>query len=97
MRLTLELALVAAIIYLGWNAPLNEQMPGFHRSAPAAAVTAQPNKTPGAWMWDPNRRTALDTPRPAVAHPSVSGSWMWDPNHHATLDPPHNAVTPSPY
>ena len=76
MRLLLELAVVAALVTLGWNKSFSErvglaslsQAPAqpAARSASAVATAADggaPARSPnGAWMWDPNRRATLDRP-----------------------------------
>jgi hypothetical protein len=92
MRLLCELFIIAGLIYVGWEKPFQEWLPG---STPRTATVApsEPGTTQPAWMRDPNHRTALDTPRPAYSHVSgtPSGSWLFDPNHHSPLDPPAHA------
>jgi hypothetical protein len=103
-RLVLEIILVSAVIYLGWDKAFRDWLPN---SEPSSSVVAKPagagprpfNPPQPAWMNDPNHRSVLDTPRPGLAHsaesPGKPGSWLFDPNHHATLDPPqHASATP---
>lgn len=80
MRLILEVVVVAALVAFAWDKSYRErvsQVPlvGEHL-APAAqppratrvAARNQPQPSPtisnGAWMWDPNHKTALDRPAP---------------------------------
>jgi hypothetical protein len=106
MRTLLEIILAAAIIALAWEKSLEERArdipwlgdkispvvksPDNPRSS---TLNPRPINTPAAWMWDPNRRSVLDTPPPksTTVHPaptSTAGSWMFDPNHRSPLDPP---------
>jgi hypothetical protein len=102
MRLLCEIFVIGALIYLGWEKPFNEWL---HSKPPAARPLVRVSPTPSsAWMRDPSRRTALDTPVPLNTppvrtnfpqhSPSASGSWMWDTNHRSALDPPHKSSTP---
>lgn len=91
MRLALELVLVAAILYLGWDKPLSEWvLPVAHSPPPPSrsSVSAKATLSPsGAWMWDPSRHSVLDKPgeQPKTVHQSASG--ILDPNHRSPLDP----------
>src|SRR5579871_6451985 len=91
MRLACELLIIAGLIYLGWDKPFHEWMPGSQsQSPPPVTVTAPVPKAPvtsqPGWMHDPNHRTPLDTPHPAAAPASTaSGSWLFDKNHHSPL------------
>jgi hypothetical protein len=80
MRLLLEAFVVAVLIYLGWATPLRNYLPanisGVAKSSTAQTAAPQPRpivkstSTPsGAWMWDPNRHTALDRPTPKPEKP----------------------------
>lgn len=83
MRLLGEIIVIGALIYIGWEIPFRDRLPatfsGVANSKPNAAVTSQPinaraaphsTSTPsGAWMWDPNRKTALDRPTPKPEKP----------------------------
>src|SRR3981081_1738961 len=101
MRLLCEIFVIGGLIYLGWERPFSEWL----YSPPAAKPFVRARPTPSAaWMRDPSRRTALDTPIPSDPpparpnfpqhSPSAPGSWMWDPNHRSALDPPHKSATP---
>lgn len=73
MRLFLEIILAAALIALAWEKSLQErasELPwigdGLKKSAQRQhrpGVTPAPTVS-GAWMWDPNRKSALDRPSP---------------------------------
>jgi hypothetical protein len=91
MRFILELIVIAAIVALAWEKPMKERLPW--TKTPPQEVRATPKPTPpGAWMWDPDRRTALDTQAP---NPTFSPySWRLDPNYRSPLDPPHRSATP---
>jgi lipopolysaccharide export system protein LptC len=77
MRLILEIALVAALIWFGWEKPFKERIPGA-KPADAATVKVSP-VTPA------RRATAVHQP---VTTSTPSGDWMWDPAHRSTLDRP---------
>ena len=67
MRFFCEIAVVAALLGAAWQKPLSERISLLTKpAAPApAALRAQPvaaASPSGAWMWDKNRRTALDRP-----------------------------------
>src|SRR5438105_13920540 len=100
-RLAIELILVAAVIYLGWTRPLRQQIHWYHDAIPVVVPPKVQARSPqsGAWMWDPNRTTPLDTPRPPINTPNIAGSprpgsWMWAPNRRSPLDPPRKGATP---
>jgi|GEM_PF-3033269 len=106
MRLLLEIILAAGLIALAWEKSLEERardipwlgdkvLPVAKTPVDRRSSTLNPGpvSTPAAWMWDPNRRSALDTPRPqtTTVHPaptSPARSWLFDPNHRSPLDPP---------
>src|SRR5882762_2232158 len=82
MRLLLEAFVVAALIYLGWATPLRDYLPasisGVAKSPTTQTAAPQPQSRPiarststpsAAWMWDPNRHTALDRPTPKPPNP----------------------------
>jgi hypothetical protein len=107
MRLLIEIFVIGALLYVGWEKPFRDWLPGSKPTNASAAphqpfnATAAPQSAQsGAWMYDPNRRTALDN-KPAPQHSAQpvttgSGSWMWDPSHHSPLDrpTPRSAATP---
>ena len=112
MRLAIEIILAAALIAFAWEKSLKEKLsevPWFKdkitasekstKVAPTTRPPPVPSPTAAAWMWDPNHRSVLDTPKPrsATTLPSPSstaGSWMFDPNHRSPLDPPRKKSTP---
>jgi hypothetical protein len=113
MRLLTEIILAAALIGLAWGKSfkdrlsevpwIKDKVTASERSTkPTPSAHPPPASTPAAWMWDPNRRSVLDTPPPksTTLHPapsSTAGSWMFDPNHRSPLDPPskkHAESTP---
>ena len=82
MRTLFEVVLLGALVALAWEKSISERLgdviPAFaskHPTSPAQrALPVAATNTSGAWMWDPNRRTALDRPaydpkeRPGWAH-----------------------------
>lgn len=70
MRSLIGIAVLGAVIALAWEKPIGERVgeviPAFaSKQPPVAAKRATPaaaTNSSGAWMWDPNRRTALDRP-----------------------------------
>ncbi|HYR22033.1 MAG TPA: hypothetical protein VEP30_03790 [Chthoniobacterales bacterium] len=86
MRLLLETAIVAALIYIGWATPFRDYFPasisGIAKSKPDAA--SRPNATAVS-----QRLNASAAPHSTS---TPSGAWMWDPSHHSALDRP----TPKP-
>lgn len=93
IRLGIEILLVAGILYLGWDKAYRSWVQSVSEDT-GAAQTEQPIvPRPGAtqppsssWMWDPNRRSRLDAPKPAG-----TGTSIRDPNHRTVLDPPKNS------
>lgn len=86
MRLLLEIILAAALIALVWEKSLKERVSELpwigdktapvvktpervQRPQPRPAVTPAPSVS-GAWMWDANRKSALDTP--SKKHPEAT-------------------------
>jgi hypothetical protein len=105
MRLLLEIILAAALIGLAWGKSFKDRLsevPWIKDKITASEKSTKPaqNTHPPpvlsptvAWIWDPNRRSVLDTPKPrsvtTLPSPSsTAGSWMFDPNHRSPLDPP---------
>jgi hypothetical protein len=87
MRLLVEIFIIGALIYLGWETPFRDRLPASMLGATKTQSATQPPRpfvrpkpTPsGAWMRDPNHQTVLDTPRPqsgfnAGAHPRPTAS-----------------------
>ena len=74
MRLLLELIVAGLIILLAWEIPFRERVadiPGIGDTLSGGTSHARKRKAPapaptvsGAWMWDPNRKSALDRPSP---------------------------------
>ena len=70
MRSVIEIAILGAVVALGWEKSISERVgeaiPAFASTQPkVAAKRATPvaaAQTSGAWMWDPNRRSVLDRP-----------------------------------
>lgn len=102
MRLLVEIFLIGALIYLGWEIPFKDRLPNsVVRPAPRTTVAVPhvrvvPSTPGGQWMVDPNRQATLGTPTPSGTHTSGSGSWMFDPNHRSALDPPRHK-SPRPH
>jgi len=86
VRLLVEIFVIGALIYLGWEKPFKEwvdQMRG-------TSTVKQTAVAPQGIVAPPTSTPALI---PVVrATPTPSGAWMWDPNHRGALDRP----TPSP-
>ena len=75
MRLLIEIVIIGGLIYFGWEKPFKEwrnqvraTVTSKQETASQGSITtpAVPPPTPipqhGAWMWDPNHRSALDRP-----------------------------------
>jgi len=77
-RLLIELVLAAALIVFAWEKPLKERateipwlrdkMGPVSNHPQSSTLNPRPVPTPaptisGAWMWDPNRKSPLDSPR----------------------------------
>jgi hypothetical protein len=97
MRTLLEIIVAGLLIALAWDKPFKERLSDLGwLSDKAAPVSNHPRPSPspsGAWMWDPNRKTVLDTPAPK-ASPLSSPSSILDPNHRSPLDPPRKQSSP---
>jgi hypothetical protein len=93
MRLLIEVFIVSALIYLGWEKPFRDWLPshgsGVTKATPAPAVQLQPfarsTSTPATAL------APVATPQSAA---SRSGSWMFDPNRRSPLDAPRKSATP---
>jgi hypothetical protein len=68
MRLLLELVIAAALIALAWQKSWKERVNDLttaQQHSRSSTLNPRPTATvSGAWMWDPNRKTALDRPSP---------------------------------
>ena len=68
MRIFCEVMIAAALIAMAWNKPFSEwitsDLPREQPSGRAPARQAAPGATlsSGDWMWDPERKSALDRP-----------------------------------
>ena len=68
MRLFFEIFLAAALVVLAWNKPYSEwfgtdlQVDQLTARATGRQPVGGPSPTKGEWMWDPNRKSALDRP-----------------------------------
>lgn len=91
MRLILELAVVAALVALGWNQSFSERV----GVAPASQTTTKAE--PAVSRATPVvRATVASTPAPlaqigtaapaAAASAAPNNAWMWDPNRQGSLD-----------
>jgi hypothetical protein len=95
MRTLIEIILAAALIAFGWEQSLKQRIPWLaDNQIHSPTTTLNPRPTPtvsGSWMWDPNRRTVLDTPPPHAAPSASANSFLLDPNHRSPLDPPRKS------
>ena len=90
MRLLVEILVVGALIYLGWEKPFKDWTDDARsRLTGKRAEVAPPRPAP--------------TPPPRVvpgiqglSTPTARGAWMWDPNHRGTLDRPSPSPTIRP-
>lgn len=70
MRSLIEIVIVGALVALAWDKSISERigevvpaLTAKQSSRVAMRATPVAGASPsGAWMWDPNRRTALDRP-----------------------------------
>ena len=92
MRLIAEIAVVAALIALGWSKPFAERL-GFGSPAvasPASAKQSAKAATPASRPPAANPPASAAAPANAAAaakpSPTVSGAWMWDANRPGSLD-----------
>jgi hypothetical protein len=103
MRLFLDIIVAVLLIAVAWEKSFKErasELPWLRQfivSEKQTTIKPAPTASPsGAWMRDPNRRSALDTPAPQ-APTSTPSSWLFDPSHRSPLDPPpkkHPQSTP---
>jgi hypothetical protein len=90
MRLLLEILVVAALIYFGWDTPFKEQVDQVR-----AKVTGKQTQVA------PQEVTPTPAPAPRIVPGIVReptaprGTWRLDPNHRSPLDPPvHDSPSP---
>lgn len=90
MRLLLELAVLAALIALGWNKSFSERVglsspPQQHaRKAGANAPRAiAPVSAPKA---QPAAAQVTNVPAAPAVSATPNNAWMWDPNRKGSLD-----------
>ena len=88
MRLLVEVLVIGGLIYLGWEKPFRDWLPGFQRTedrSQRSGLSPAPINASAA----PHQPFVRSTSTP-------SGDWMWDPAHHSTLDrPAYNSRDPS--
>lgn len=83
MRSLIEVALVGLIVALAWEKPISERV---GEVIPILTGQQRASKAPkqlepvasGAWMWDQNRRTALDRPAYNQTGQSSGGEVRYD-------------------
>src|SRR5438874_13767086 len=73
MRFLLEIIIIGALIYIGWEKPFTQWIHGpppvvAPRPRPIVQAAATPS---GAWMRDPNRQSSLDTPAANLIIPNI--------------------------
>jgi hypothetical protein len=83
MRLLIEIFVVAALIYLGWERPFKDWTDDARSKLTGKRAEVARPKPPPPRVVPGIQGLSAPTPR---------GAWMWDRNHHGTLDRP----TPSP-
>jgi hypothetical protein len=92
MRLLIEILVVGALIYLGWERPFKQW------ADQARAAVRSEQAAPGSQ--EGVSATATSTPipllRPIIRATPPSGAWMWDPKHRGTLDRPAPSPTIRP-
>ena len=93
MRLLLEILVVGALIYFGWDTPFKEQADQVRAKVTGKQTQVAPQEIV----------PLTPTPRPAprivpgiVREPTPSrGTWRLDPTHRSPLDPPlHDSPSP---
>jgi len=95
MRLLVEIFIVGALIYFGWEKPFKESVDQVRSKltgkptavAPQEAVPPPPTPTPAPRIVPGIQ--GLSTPTP-------SGAWMWDATHRGALDRPSPSPTGRP-
>jgi hypothetical protein len=93
VRLLIEVLIIGALIYLGWEQPFKGRLEQVQTAVRAAASkikpTAIPQKTPVP-VAPRTTPTAIPQPRAIIGAPTATppGAWMWDEKHHSPLDRP---------
>jgi len=89
MRLLIEILVVGALIYFGWERPFKQwadQARAALTSKQAAPGSQEATSTP----------TSIPLLRPIIRATPPPGAWMWDSKHHGTLDRPSPSPTIRP-
>jgi hypothetical protein len=89
MRTLVEIFVVGALIYFGWEKPFKDWANEIRARLPIKQTEVAPQEVV------PAPPTPTPAPRliPGIRGiPTPSGAWMWDPNHRGALDRP----SPSP-
>jgi type II secretory pathway component PulM len=90
MRLLVEILVVGALIYLGWEQPFKERVEQVRARVTGKHTQVAPQEV------------ATPTPKPAprivpgiIREPTPQhGAWRLDPSHRSPLDPPQKSPTP---
>jgi hypothetical protein len=82
MRLLLEILIIGALIYLGWEKPFRDRLP----ASISGVAKSKPNATAASQSQLTARASSASTAAKSTA--TSSGAWMWDPSHHSALDRP---------
>jgi len=84
MRTLLEIIVVALLIALAWEKSFKDRLTEVPWIGDKISASGKPTRSAkrahplpsaspsGAWMWDPNRKTALDRPSPTPQPPAES-------------------------
>jgi hypothetical protein len=89
MRTLVEIFVIGALIYFGWEKPFKEsvdQVRSKLTGKPTAVAPQEVAPTPAAPTPTPAPRIVPGTQ--GLSRPTPSGAWMWDPNHRSALDRP---------
>ncbi len=94
MRLLVEILVVGALIYLGWEQPFKERANQVRAAVTSKqAAVAQPESTAAPAAPTP---TPIPQPRPMIRATPPPGAWRTDPNHRSVLDrPAYDQTQPS--
>lgn len=94
MRLSIELFLLAVVVWLGWSTSFQDRVNhirGVEATPPAAAAhqTQLRQALDGSITTTPAAPRQPFVPRSAPARPAATisnGDWMWDSAHRSSLD-----------